>query len=186
MLPFARTMEHALNVSGMTSPVTGNGGGVSISVPGDPQPSAYCPSPPVSNFTYWSCKHSSFIYVTNSTLNNNTASSPSSSGGGLYLASGGLLSVSGSSVSRNTAGLFGGGLGLGSGDRSDTCALQLLSGTTLAGNTAGHGGAQVYMGCSADMLLDQFSMALTLSGTQVTVKSHFWSPLGCPQVPKQC
>jgi hypothetical protein len=162
-------VPRARSVAGVTSGSSGNGGGVSVSVPDDSQRPQDCPGPPPSgSLIYWPYTHSTFINVTNSTFANNTALSPTSSGGGLYLSSGGLLAISGTSFRGNDAGWFGGGIGIGSGGSSATCALHLLSGTTLADNTAGHGGAQVYMGCTADVLVDESYVALTPVGTQVS------------------
>jgi hypothetical protein len=162
-----------------------------MDVPADPQPSQYCAGPPphgISNFTSWPHRHSSLITVTNSTLSYNSASSPTSSGGGLYLTAGGLLTVSGTSFRGNSAGLFGGAIGLGSDGGSATCALQVLSETAFVDNAAVHGGAQVHMGCTADMVIDAASMALTPASTQVRAlppspahfpRSLFVSTRGC-------
>lgn len=85
----------------------------------------------------------------------------------MFLATGGVLVVSRSSFRGNSAGLFGGGVSLGSGQGSGTCALQLLAGTSFTDNASGHGGAQVSMGCAGDMLVQGTTMALTSVGTQV-------------------
>ncbi len=146
---------------------TGNGGGVAISVPLDPQHSQPCWGPPTFNWTYWPYSHNSAIAMANSTIVNNSATSAISSGGGLWLGSGGVASVSGTTLRGNTAGLFGGGIGAGNGESSDTCALQLLVGTLLEGNVAHHGGGQVSMGCAADFLVEGAAMQLAASGTQV-------------------
>jgi hypothetical protein len=156
------TSTPSLCVCDIVSLPLGNGGGVAILVPAEPQP-----EPQPESLVYWAFSHSSLIYITNSTFTNNTASSQASSGGGLYLTSGGLLAISGSSFCGNYAGLFGGGIGLGSSNSLDTCELQLLAGTTFTYNAAGHGGAQLHMGCAADMLVEGLSMMLTMSGTQV-------------------
>lgn len=153
----------------------GNGGGVAISVTSDPQPRRTCPGLPYwpgGNVTYWPYSHSTQVTISNCTIANNVASSPTSSGGGVHLAEGGLLALRGSVLRGNTAGLFGGGLCLGSGQSSDTCALQLLEGTAVMDNAAGHGSAQVYMGCTADMLVQQSSIGLTSRSTQVCLGWH--------------
>jgi hypothetical protein len=140
----------------------GDGGGIWIAIPSDPQASTDCPSPT----TYWPYSHGVLILIMGSMIDGNSATSPVSSGGGLHLSSGGLLFVASSKFHGNSAGLFGGGLGLGTGDNSDTCALQLAAGTDIADNTAGHGSAQVFMGCAADISV-AIPINLTSMGSQV-------------------
>ncbi len=134
-----------------------------IAVPSDPMGMRDCPP-----LNYWPYNHNVLILVTDSTVEGNNATSTISSGGGLYLSSGGLLVVANTTFQGNSAGLFGGGLGLGAGDSSDTCAMQLAAGTVVAGNSAGHGSAQVYMGCAADLSV-AIPINLTSMGSQVGV-----------------
>jgi hypothetical protein len=82
----------------------------------------------------------------------------------------GMLTLSGVLVANNTVGEFGGGVCLGVGDgstASPTCGLQLLAGTVLSGNSAAHGGAQVYSDCSGDVLVQDTYMGLTADVSQV-------------------
>ncbi len=115
---------------------------------------------------YWPYDHSVSILITGSMFDCNNASSPVSSGGGLHMSGGGMLFVTNSTLQGNSAGLFGGGLSVGAGDISDTCGLQLASGTSVANNSAGHGSAQVFMGCAADMSV-AIPINLTSMGSQV-------------------
>ncbi len=87
----------------------------------------------------------------------------------MHLSAGGLLFVTDSAIQGNSAGLFGGGVGLGTGSNTDTCALQLAAGTIVADNFAGHGSAQVFMGCAADMSV-AIPINLTSMGSQVGVR----------------
>jgi hypothetical protein len=90
------------------------------------------------------------------------------SGGGLRLDAGGLLRVVNSSLVNNSAGQFGGGLALGVHlGTVSTCELDMLAGTFLAGNTASHGGAQLYSECSGDFKLEGTTMLLGSNQTQV-------------------
>jgi hypothetical protein len=87
----------------------------------------------------------------------------------VYLGPGGLLRATNSNITNNHAGLFGGGLGLGGGGNSDTCGV-VLSECVLEGNTADHGGAQIYMACQGDMSLSSTQIPMGTGGSQV----------GCP------
>jgi hypothetical protein len=153
--------------------MAGDGGGLSVQVSDDVQVDDTCTGPPFDGaYAYWNFVHSTSITVSNSTFHGNAATSVRSSGGGLHVASGGLLAIRNSTLSDNYAGLFGGGVSLGTGDSSDTCALQLREGVALVNNVARHGGSQVSMGCAADMLLYGSNMKLTVNSTQVLPKYY--------------
>ncbi len=89
------------------------------------------------------------------------------SGGGLSLGQGGMLIVRNSTFVNNSASLFGGGMALGS-DSTSTCGLQLLDGSVFEDNLATHGGGQVYMTCSADMVVDRTVLHLSNVESQVS------------------
>ncbi len=119
---------------------------------------------------FWNYSHSSSVVVTQSLFVRNCAEQPGVAvGGGLYGGPGAAFIVAGCTFLDNFAGGLGGGIGLGGsyGASVDTCSLQLVNGSTLAGNTAGHGAGQVYMGCLADMLVQGATVALGSVGTQV-------------------
>lgn len=90
-------------------------------------------------------------------------------GGGVYGGPGGAFTVSNCSFLRNQAGAVGGGLGFGTsfGSSLDTCALQLIDGNMIGGNTAVHGSAQVHMDCIADMLVSDTNVLLSSGSSQV-------------------
>jgi hypothetical protein len=154
--------------------LAGDGGGLWITVPSDPLGMRDC-----NPLNYWPYNHSVLIRITGSTVEGNNASSTLSSGGGLHLSSGGMLFVANSTFQGNSATLFGGGLCLGAGSNSDTCALQLAAGTVIADNSAGHGSAQVFMACAADMSV-AIPINLTYMGSQVGVRLREmprWHPM---------
>lgn len=93
----------------------------------------------------------STVDVVDSVVQDNVAQCARCSGGGIFLTSGGLLTVAGSVVEGNSVGYFGGGIAVGDTEDTvlDTCALRLWNGTAVAGNVAGVGVAQVCMDCSS-------------------------------------
>jgi hypothetical protein len=163
-----------------TLPSTVNGGGLAILLPSDVQ------SPQRCSGKYWAFTHDWVASVADSVAAGNFArGSPLSSGGGLYLASGGQLVVTNSTFVANQAVLFGGGIALGNvgGGTTATCAAQLLGATALLGNLASHAAAQLYMACSADLLISDTQFALTTNATQVgqVTVEPVWS-MQCVQV----
>jgi hypothetical protein len=143
-----------------------------IAVPPDLQP----PRAASCNFStgsgssalgYWPYAHASNISVSNTVFRGNSASKDLvASGGALCLGSGGNLVVGSCTVEDNSASLFGGGIALGRGGPSDTCGVSVVGGT-MSGNTASHGGSQLYMGCQADMVMNGTSIVLNTYGSQV-------------------
>jgi predicted outer membrane repeat protein len=146
-----------------------SGGGATIALPTDPQ----APAAPIGcNLTvaFWNYTHASTVAILNTHFTGNMAGNASgtlASGGGLSLGPGGTLRITGSSFVNNSALMFGGAIALGHGGSPDTCGLDLGGGTTFSGNTAAHGGAAVYMGCSADMFVDNSYFDLGTNGSQV-------------------
>ena len=130
--------------------------------PIDPQSLTMCPD---VLSTYWPYSHVNYMSIIDSTFTENAAMSSASSGGGLYLASGGVIVIRNTSFTNNSAALFGGAINFANGG---TCALQLVSGTTISGNRAAYGSAQVYMGCTADVLVEDVTAIMTTSGSQAS------------------
>ncbi len=153
-------------------PAALEGGGVSLWLPADvQQPLARCPFPP----TYWRYTYDTAVTVADSLLQNNSAGCAACSGGGLLLRAGGRLALVNTSVLYNRAGASGGGVAAGvSADlypwgTSAPCGLAFLGGAVVANNTAGAGAAQLYLGCSGDVLLDDASVGMLSDGSQVRV-----------------
>lgn len=84
----------------------------------------------------------STIMLTNVTLNGNTASAAPGNGGGLHITGGGSATISGGSVTDNTAALQGGGLWNGTGTMMVTNVM--INGNTAAGAAATDGGGGIF------------------------------------------
>lgn len=140
-----------------------SGGGVCILTPVDLQSTNVSCATPAQ---YWPWQHNTGVLVADSTLVGNTALCSVCSGGGLWLSSGGSLTLSNTTLWANAAGQFGGGLALGVGGAvSPTCGL-VVEGGSLGANFASHGGAQLYMSCPGDVLLNA-PLHLSLNSSQV-------------------
>ena len=148
----------------------GHGGGAMISVPPDHQPHQPDVAWSVCEFaSFWPHSHASRVTLTSATVRGNRASTGKSSvqhGGGLYVGPGGFVTLTNVSLTSNLASQFGGGLATGAGGGGATCALSLV-GCHVADNTAGHAGAQVYMGCSAGLSAQDSAFTLSTTGSQV-------------------
>jgi hypothetical protein len=136
---------------------------VYINVPVDPQQQSYgCTGASFLNNTYFTT-----VLLSNSALVGNAAGrAGAGSGGGLFLISGGLLTVTGTTISGNSASLFGGGLAIGQG--ASTCGL-VVAQSTVSSNTAAHGGSQLYMGALGAVTLESTVFVLGTVGSQVGV-----------------
>jgi hypothetical protein len=142
------------------------GGGVAIvgvdttQIPGD------------CNSSYWPYNFSVLATVSNALISNNTAhAAPGSrydlpSGGGLYFDCGGLLTLTRSTLTNNSAGQFGGGLSLGSSGAVEACGGS-LDRTLIQGNTADRGGAQVHMACAAGLAVANSTLQLGVTASEV-------------------
>jgi fibronectin-binding autotransporter adhesin len=131
---------------------------VYINVPVDPQQSIVCEG------GFWNNTYFTTVLLSNSSLVGNTAGrSGAGSGGGLFLVSGGLLTVTGTTISGNSASLFGGGLAIGQG--ASTCGL-LVAQSTVSSNTA-HGGSQLYMDATGAVTFESTVFLLGTAGSQV-------------------
>ncbi len=108
------------------------------------------------------------VTLSNATLLGNSASSPSSVGGGLFIGPGGNVSLSNVTITNNQATLFGGGVAAG-GQGDATCSLWMGNGTRFFGNSAGHGGAQVYSTCQGNLTLTHAAIQLSTDGSQVRI-----------------
>lgn len=111
---------------------------------------------------YWAYKYSVQVMVVDADLSSNSALT----GGGLYFDLGGNLTVARTSLVNNSVLLLGGGLGMGVSGKVQACG-GVLDGVRLEGNTAGRGGAQIHMGCAADLALGNSSIALGNSTSEV-------------------
>jgi hypothetical protein len=140
-----------------------SGGGVCILTPVDLQsPTVVCATPA----KYWPWQYSTNITVANSSILRNGAVCSVCSGGGLWLSAGGQLVLVNSTVLDNAAGQFGGGLALGVGGAPlPTCSL-VVEGGSVGANSASHGGAQLYIACGGDILLNA-PLQLSLNASQV-------------------
>jgi hypothetical protein len=143
--------------------VGGSGGGLAVLVPLDPRPlESDCDSPYPCMLHYMSITFADAVFVNNSA----TDALAGASGGGLFLASGGAVVAMGVTLENNSAALFGGGAAL-AGSNGPTCSLHMGGGSVVRNNTAGHGGAQVYMGCSSDLVVSDAVVHMNLNGSQV-------------------
>ena len=143
-----------------------NGGGVSIILPADPQSVNQSCNYPA---TYWTHSHASMVTLVNCTVASNVASQDGSraSGGGLFVSSGGRMTIQGSNVSVNTAKQFGGGIAVGtSGGAGQTGSLQIID-SAFSGNVAERGGSSIYFGSYADFVVNGSSSFDLTSGSQV-------------------
>ena len=159
----------------MTLPLlaAGSGGGVAVVGSDSVQTPVVC-----EQGLYWTYMYFLEVSVVDSVISGNSASGPRSalpSGGGLYFDAGGLLTLSRSLLVNNSAVHVGGGLRMGGGGAVEACG-GILDGVNLEGNTAGRGGAQVHMACSADLKLTNSSVLL--GNTTSEVRCHFWN-FGC-------
>ncbi len=134
-----------------------------INVPVDPQQqSPYC-----TGASFWNNTYFTTLLLSNSSLVGNAAGrAGAGSGGGLFLISGGLLTITGTTISDNSASLFGGGLAIGQG--VSTCGL-VVAQSTVSSNTAAHGGSQLYMGASGAATVESTVFLLGTVGSQVGV-----------------
>jgi hypothetical protein len=134
---------------------------VDINVPADPQRQ----SRDCARASFWSNTYFTTVLLSNSALVGNAAGrAEAGSGGGLFLMSGGLLTVAGTTISGNSASLFGGGLAIGQG--ASTCGLVVTQGT-VSSNTAAHGGSQLYMDASGAATFESTVFLLGTVGSQV-------------------
>ncbi len=132
-----------------------------INVPADPQQqSLYCAS-----VSFWNNTYFTTVLLSDSSLVGNAAGrAGAGSGGGLFLISGGLLTVTGTTISGNSASLFGGGLAIGQG--ASTCGL-VVAQSTVSSNTAAHGGSQLYMDATGAATFESTVFLLGTVGSQV-------------------
>ncbi len=80
---------------------------------------------------------------------------------------GGSVTILNSKFIGNVAAEFGGALAIGSGGGSATCSLT-LEGVTASANNANRGGAQIYDGCNADLLVTNSTVYMNGNGSQVS------------------
>jgi hypothetical protein len=134
---------------------------VYINVPVDPQQSSFCGS----TADFWSNTYFTTVLLSDSSLVGNAAGrAGAGSGGGLFLISGGLLTVAGTTISDNSASLFGGGLAIGQG--ASTCGL-VVAQSTVSSNTAAHGGSQLYMDATGAATVQSTVFKMDTVGSQV-------------------
>ncbi len=132
-----------------------------INVPVDPQQQ----SSDCTRASFWSNTYFTTVLLSNSSLVENAAGqSGAGSGGGLFLISGGLLTVTGTTISSNSASLFGGGLAIGQG--ASTCGL-VVAQSTVTSNTAAHGGSQLFMDATGAATFESTVFLLGTVGSQV-------------------
>jgi hypothetical protein len=143
----------------------GNGGGLALSTAVD---LVLCPTFPTGSAVPLQFAYGWLVSLSNVTLVGNSAASPSSIGGGLFIGPGGNVSISNSTITDNRAALFGGGVAAG-GQGDATCSLLVGNGTQLAGNDAGHGGAQLYTACQGSLALTFSTMQLSMTESQVSL-----------------
>ena len=142
----------------------GNGGGLLISTPVDPQPVLSCYTPP----TYWPYVYTTTVTLTHCSIERNTAACLSCCGGGVSVSLGGHVTLVDTTVANNTSSQFGGGLQAGElGDSQSTCAITVSHGSVVQDNAAGRGGAQVYSVCHGDVLFADAAVSMTASASQV-------------------
>lgn len=101
----------------------------------------------------------STILLTNVNLNENTVLGPPGNGGGLHITGGGSVTISGGTVSGNTAALEGGGLWNGGGTMTINNTT-ITDNETLLGTAADDGGAGI------------FNNAGTVNGINVTISNN--------------
>jgi hypothetical protein len=99
--------------------------------------------------------------------------------------SGGFLNVSNSSIVRNSAQRFGGGILLGTGGTASTCGIATAD-TVIGANIALHDGQQVYHAGSAIAQFSRTALELNLLESQVKISNAagiFFvdSTITCPQ-----
>ena len=138
----------------------GNGAGVSIQTAPDIA-DVECPDPP----SYYPYDAVTLLSISNATIVGNHADCLTCSGGGVSVGVGGQLSVTGSVIANNTAGVFGGGLLLGVVQQS-TCGLAVAD-SVIDGNTASHGGSQLYSTCAAGVSVVNVVARLGTGDSQV-------------------
>ena len=143
---------------------SGNGGAVAISTRSDPQPQRVCVSPA----DYWTYAYALTVDIAHVVLEHNMVTSETYGGGGICVQVGGLVRITNAVVVNNTAG-YGGGVMLGglSSTEQSTCALSLSGGSLLQGNMAHHRGAQLYSTCSGDVMVEDVTVGMAISGSQV-------------------
>ncbi len=120
--------------------------------------------------SFVSYTHGALVSVVDSTFSGNNATAAGlAAGGGLFGGPGGAFTFVGNTFTSNYAASFGGGLGLGggSGVLPATCALNLMEGNELSGNSAGFGASQLYMDCRADMLVSGSVISMDVGLSQV-------------------
>ncbi len=137
----------------------GNGGGVSISIPSDNQLSD---QQNCSLNRYWQFNHWATVLVQDTVIIGNSAGS----GGGFYAGPGGEIMFSNVIVQGNTATRFGGGLALGGGMGASTCSFTAV-GMSFDSNVAQHGGSQLNMACTADLVIESSVLTLNTVSSQV-------------------
>ncbi len=131
---------------------------------GPQQQSLYC-----TGANFWNNTYFTTVLLSNSSLVGNAAGrSGVGSGGGLFLISGGLLTVTGTTISDNSASLFGGGLAIGQGASSCGLVVAQLE-STVSSNTAAHwhGGSQLYMDATGAATFESTVFLLGTAGSQV-------------------
>ncbi len=132
-----------------------------INVPVDPQQLSYS----CHGASFWNNTYVTTVLLSNSSLVGNAAGrAGAGSGGGLFLVSGGLLTVTGTTISGNSASLFGGGLAIGQG--ASTCGL-VVAQSMLSSSTADHGGSQLYMDATGAATVESTVLLLGTVGSQV-------------------
>ena len=127
--------------------------------------------------------HSYAVSLTDSVVSGNVAQCLQCSGGGVYLSTGGLLTLTSTAIVNNSATQFGGGMYLGLGDSfgsKSTCGL-VMDGCTISDNAAGQAGAQLYSTCLGNVVVVNTTVDMTDVGTQVGFPSgHMVNKLcGC-------
>jgi hypothetical protein len=81
------------------------------------------------------------------------------------MSAGGQLNLTNTLISDNSAALLGGGLAVGVG--TSTCGLAVVN-STIIGNFAAHGGAQVFMDGAGDASFTSTDVQLGTSGSQAS------------------
>ncbi len=119
---------------------------------------------------FWNYTHTTTINLEGCTVTGNQAlaqGSDLSSGGGLYLGPGGLMTVTACIFTNNWAALVGGAIAGGRSGNMDTCSMAIQGGSRFSNNTGAHGANELFMGCSADLVVQDTQFQLGVNGTQV-------------------